>query len=188
MDKKNELVLPGQFLTVEEEYEPGKNTFEDEKGKIYSTKVGEAEFNEKERKVNIKERARSINLITPGSIVIGNVILVKDNSVVLSILKAEKNGQERIPQFSSGQVMISNVSRNYVKELRSEFKIGDIVKAKVINVTNYSIDLTTAEEGLGVIKAFCSKCRNELGLFGRQLKCLNCGSIENRKLSFDYSK
>ncbi len=179
-------VVPGDFLTVEEEYSPGKNTFEDDEGNVYSTKVGTKEFDEKEREVSIKEKNPANDLIEFGSIVTGKVTLVKDSVVVLNVLKVEKDGKELISTFSVMQLMISKVSREHIRELRDAFKIGDFVKAKVIKISKFGVDLTTAYPEFGVIKAFCSKCRSPLSLFDRTLKCSKCGSIERRKLSSEF--
>lgn len=187
MTEKTKLVLPGDFLTTEEEFFAGKNTFENGSGKIYSTSIGLAEFKEKERKVEVKQK-KSLNLLDAGSVITGQVILVKDSRLVISILKAEKNGEKKIPLNSSAVLLISNVSQGFVKNLRDEFRVGDIIKAKVISVSPQSIEVTTSYSDLGVIKAYCVKCRNALELSGRELKCRNCGSVEGRKISSDYGK
>jgi exosome complex component CSL4 len=182
----SEIVVPGEFLTVEEEYFPGKNTFEDEEGNIYSTKVGIKKFNEKEREVLIEEKTPLNEVIEAGSIIIGRVSSVKDSFVVLDVVSAQKNGLQLISLFHSAKLMISNVSRSHIRNLSDEFKVGDFVKAKVIEVTKYGIDVTTSFPELGVIRAFCSKCRHKLGLFNKVLKCSKCGSIERRKLSNEF--
>jgi exosome complex component CSL4 len=186
LTQKQKIVLPGEFITVEEEFEAGRNAYEDKDGKVFSAKIGVTEFDEKNRNVSVKEAKRKCIPIDFGTIVIGRVILVKDSVVIISIGEAEKNGEKRIPVHSNAQLLVSNVSRDYVKSLRNEFRIGDIVKAKVVKVTKHSIDLTTSFPEFGVIKAFCTKCRNALQLFGRQLKCTKCGAVEKRKISTEY--
>ncbi len=181
-----EFVVPGEFLTVEEEYSPGKNTFEDEEGNIYSTKVGEKDFDNKEREVSIKEKNAVNDLIEVGSIVIGKVVLMKDSFMLLEILNIEKNGKKQISVFNSARLRISNVCRSHVNELRDEFRRGDLVKAKVVEKNKFGIEVSTVEREFGVIKAFCSKCRQSLSLFGETLKCSKCGSIEKRKLSAEF--
>ncbi len=186
MDKE-EFVFPGQFLSTAEEFTPGENTFEDDSGNISSTTIGKVVFNENEREVSVFKNGRQIKPIEIGSIVIGVVVLVKEKMAIINLLKAEKNGVERICSESNAFLAIARVSSRFVSKLNEELKIGDIIKAEVIAVTRYSIDLTTAKPNLGVIKAFCSKCRKQLHLFGMQLKCINCGRIEKRILSNEYS-
>ncbi|MFH1544654.1 MAG: exosome complex RNA-binding protein Csl4 [archaeon] len=186
MEKKIKLVFPGEFLTVEEEYLPGKNTFEEENGRIYSARIGELEFNEKEREVTVKPK-KEMKLVDVGTIITGNVLLLKDSMALIKIIKAEKDNEERIPLNSTAILFISNIARGFVKSIRDEFKIGDIVKAKVVTVSPYSIEVTTTFPELGVIKAFCTKCRNSLELYGSDLKCRKCGSVEKRKISSSYA-
>ncbi len=177
--------MPGDFLSVEEEFMSGKNTFEDNEGNIYSAVVGLKELDEKERVVSVNSLI-SMNKIELGSIITAQVFLIKDPVVVLNILAIEKNGKEQIAAFSNAQLMIANVAREHIKFLRDMFKIGDIVKAKVIKLNKFGIDVTTQYPELGVIKAFCSKCRNPLELYERTLKCPKCGSVERRKLSREF--
>jgi exosome complex component CSL4 len=86
----------------------------------------------------------------------------------------------------SAVLRVANIDRKYVKSLRDEIRIGDIVRVKVMEVTSHTIRLTTAERDLGVIKAFCSSCRHDLEKQGTKLVCRNCGSVESRKTASDY--
>jgi exosome complex component CSL4 len=137
--------------------------------------------------VKVIERVKGLQLMDVGSIVIGRVLIVKDSIVIVHLLQAEKNGEKRVISNPFGLLFISNVSKKFIKDLSNEFKIGDIIKAKISNITSYSVELTTSFPELGVIKAFCSKCRKPLHLSGRILKCLSCGSNESRKLSKNYA-
>lgn len=186
MEKKIKLVFPGDFLTIEEEYLPGKNTFEEKNGRVYSARIGEMEFNEKDREVIVKPK-KEMKLLDVGTIITGSVLLLKDSMALIKILKAEKDNEERIPLNSTAILFISNIASGFVKSIRDEFRIGDIVKAKVVSVTPYSVEVTTTFPELGVIKAFCIKCRNQLELYGRDLKCRKCGSVEKRKISTSYA-
>jgi len=181
------LVLPGQFLTTEEEFSPAANTFADDNGRIHADSVGILDFDEKKREVLVQKKSRIVKVAGIGSIVLGRVIMVKDNAVVLELLQAEMQAEPRRLLHSSGTVMVSRVSMFFVKKLHDDFKIGDLVKAKIVEVTDYGIELSTNEPSLGVVRAYCTNCRQELGLFAGKLKCTNCGSIERRKLSSDYS-
>jgi len=185
IDLTEEIVVPGDFLSVEEEFVAGKNTFEDNEGNIYSTVVGRKDFNQPEREVSVKKN-NSLNKAELGSIITGKVHLIKDPVVVLNILKIEKDGKEVISSFSSAQLMIANVAREHIKFLRDMFRVGDIVKAKVIKITKFGMDVTTQYPELGVIKAYCSNCRNPMELYGKTLKCPKCGSVETRKLSREF--
>ena len=67
-------------------------------------------------------------------------------------------------------------------------KPGDIIRAKVISEKNRIYHLTTNDNGLGILYAFCSRCGTLLEPQRYELKCPKCGNIENRKMSSDYGK
>ena len=151
MPKFDPVVLPGQFLAVEEEYAGGKNTFVDEDGKVFSAVVGTVEFNDDTRDVHVDAKGRDIKGLEVGSVVQGKVTLVKSAVVIIHIAHAVKNGNKRRIFESVATLGVARVSRDYVKNLSDFFKIGDFVRAKVVEVTPYAIELSTVGEGLGVV-------------------------------------
>jgi exosome complex component CSL4 len=58
------------------------------------------------------------------------------------------------------------------------------VKAKIID--QRQMRLSTGDEDLGVIKAYCSRCLNDLMRKDAKLVCPSCGNIETRKMSSAY--
>lgn len=184
MEKKS--VSPGEVIAVAEEFEAGKNTFEDEEGNIASTLSGTALYNEQEREVSVAKKGHKAISLDVGAIVLGRVALVKKDVVVLFMFDARKNGERRVIPASNAAIGISKVSQEYVRSLEDNFKLGDIVKAEVWEVTRYSTEILTNKPELGVVKAFCTSCRQPLYLFQGKLKCLQCGKLETRKVSTDY--
>lgn len=185
MAKKEEPVFPGQFLTVEEEYLPGHNTFE-QNGKIYASSIGKVNFDDVHKEVHVHSADEKLKLIEVGNIVLGQVILVKESFVVLNLLEAHKGSEKRKVLDPNATLFVSRVSQAYVRSLSDFFKVGDLVKAKVVEITPYTIELASNEVQLGVVKAFCGQCRQPMILFGEKLKCKECGSVEDRKISNDY--
>jgi exosome complex component CSL4 len=181
--KKN--VLPGDFLSTEEEFEPGKNAFA-ENGEVRSDSIGKAAEDTRQKTVSV-EKHMDILPARINDTVVGEVVLVKESSANLDILPEPDEHKRKVLLHSSASLPIRFVSRDYVKNIHDMFKIGDLVKAKIASVKPFGIDLKTNEPELGVIRAFCSRCRQPLHLFGAQLKCLACGSTEQRKLSREYS-
>src|SRR4030067_254438 len=59
---------------------------------------------------------------------------------------------------AEGTIHISNVSEEYTEDIHDMFRLGDVVRAKVIQ-TKPSLQLTTAEGLLGVVKALRGECR-----------------------------
>jgi len=176
MTEAKKLFFPGEAITTEEEYVAGKNTFSD-KGIIKASAIGYAEFNEINKDVKI--RGNTIKKIRTGDIVTGKVMFVKESNAVIELLSAE-NGK-RITGIKTAQIPVRNISTEYISELRKFFKIGDIVRAKIVMNSPLAIDLATNEKGLGVIKAYCSNCRKEMQFQNDKMMCLNCGSVEERK-------
>jgi exosome complex component CSL4 len=80
---------------------------------------------------------------------------------------------------------ISSSSPRYERNMSDVCKAGDIIRARVIEM-NRIPQLTTAGRGLGVIKAFCSRCGSVLELKNRRLQCPSCGNIERRRLAEDF--
>ncbi len=151
MADSKKIAHPGQRLTVEEEYEPGTNTFTDDEGNVISSTSGHITFNEDDRNVHVHNSHHNAKGIEVGSIVVGRISLVKDAVALLSIGYAEKNGQKRQIFDSTGAIGVARASRDFVRSMHDLFQIGDFVRAKVSNVTPYSIELMTADKGLGKV-------------------------------------
>jgi len=177
------LVLPGEFLSTEEEYVPGKNAYECE-GEVCSGSTGHVEINSKTREIGVKP-IKQMQALKVGSIVYGRVTLVKENSLTISLCQPPEGAKQIIGQ-SGAMLPVRNVSRDYVESLRDCFKIGDIIKARITKLTPQAIDVSTNEPELGVVKAFCSRCREPLHIFDRSLRCLSCGNSEPRKIARGY--
>jgi len=186
MEKPNlkSNVLPGDFLGIEEEFSPGRNTYEEE-GNIYAAGLGKVALEKHSKSINV-EKKRELVPISEGLIVIGRVTMVKENFVILELLAAENPHAEVVLCQTVASLPIRNVSLSYVQNMKDAYRIGDIVKARISMYSPLAIDLRTNEPNLGVIKAFCTHCRKPLHLFGTVLKCTGCGRTESRKISSDY--
>jgi exosome complex component CSL4 len=176
--------LPGEFLATEEEFSKGENTFE-ENGSIFSDSLGKPCEDNKLKVISIV-KPRILAQLAIGSVIFGIVMLVRTNSVSIELSSLKTSSERQVIGSSFAMLPVRNVSREYVEDLKQEFKIGDFVKARVAEAKPWGIDLRTNEADLGVIKAFCSKCRHSLQLSGAGLKCTNCGNSETRKLSAEY--
>ncbi|MFH1752541.1 MAG: exosome complex RNA-binding protein Csl4, partial [archaeon] len=186
MKKKEDLVLPGDFLTTGEEFVSGANTFEDDEGQILASVVGCKEFDETEKEARVKKKSRELILPAKHSIVLGRVHLVKDNMVLLEVCAVFSQNQPVPTSNSFGVLLIRNASRDFVKNFEDLYRIGDIVKARVTGISPDGLELSTNESSLGVIQGYCISCRHTLQLFNHDLKCNNCGLTQKRKLSSEY--
>ena len=173
---KQKVILPGEEITTEEQYVPGRNAYA-QNGIVKSKIMGAVEFDDTNKEVRVK--GKSIRQLVVGDIITGKVMLVKESTVVIELLSAE--GGKKITGIKTAQLPVRNISTEYVSEIKKTCKIGDLVRARTTMVSPLAIDVATNEKGLGVIKAYCSNCRNEMQYSNEKLMCIECGSIEERK-------
>ncbi len=179
------FVLPGQFVGTTEEFRSGPGTVISA-GDIYSTATGNVIIDPKARIVSVKPNTLTPNILKVGDIVYGEVIDVRESGAMVEIAGIEGKEEREIVNLRLGDIHVSNVRDSYVKRLADEFRPSDIVRARVIDTER--MRLTTAEDSLGVVKAYCSNCRGELVLEGKKLKCPVCNMTETRKISTEYGK
>lgn len=180
MQKK--FVVPGEFMGTEEEYVPGSGTFMDGE-RIYATISGDAKDEQRTLTVAQKPRLEHIGV---GAVIIGVVGNVIEPIALVSINRGSEAGSRYGDSPDNAVLHASMIRRGYVKNVRDEMKIGDIIRAKVVDVRNGELRLSTDAEDLGVIKAFCAKCRHPMEKGGETLQCESCGAKDNRKTASDY--
>ena len=182
MQKK--VVIPGEKLAIAEEYVGSENTFQ-ENEKIYSAVLGKAEYDARKHEIDVVAE-RSVRPFVAGCKVIGQVMGVRKSRVLVKLLEARLGPEKCVLTQYFATLFISNVADRFVKDLSEEFKIGDFIVAEVDSIKPYGVYLRTDKPSLGVIKAYCSKCRAPLYLTNNKLMCKRCGSVEARKLSAEY--
>lgn len=185
MKNISKCVVPGEILGSEAEFLGGKNTFTNEDGDVLALVAGPAIMDEEQRVVAVQNVNTAKNAKS-GTVVIAQVMNVRDNTVGVHILTAVYKGRKRVISPAYAVIFISLVDKNYIKDLREFFKIGDLVKAEVSDISPFNIRLRTNEPSLGVVKAFCTQCRAPLHLDMGRLRCLRCNSQETRKVSSEY--
>jgi exosome complex component CSL4 len=180
-----DFVTPGDQLAVEEEFMPGENAFVDE-GIVFSSATGRVEFDEKGRRVSVFPMSNLPPLPVQGDTVIAKVTYIRGQFAKMDIIAIEGEKNREIPSAPEGAVHISQARRNYVKDLDSQFQIGDIVRAKVVNTQRDPIVLSTVDDEFGVILAKCRECHGILVPKGKKLDCETCERSVNRKVSSVY--
>lgn len=183
--EKAGFVLPGELVGTTEEFKPGDGTSVIA-GDIYSTATGNVLIDRKARIVSVKPNTITPNILKVGDIVYGRITDVRESGAMVEVAGIEGKENREIVSVRSGDIHVSSVRDSYVKRLSDEFRPSDIIKARVVDVER--MRLTTAEDSLGVVKAYCSNCRGELVLEGKKLKCPVCNMIETRKISTEYGK
>jgi len=174
-------VLPGDRLGVIEQYLPGAGTYEID-GTIYANFTGNARIDLKNKRVTVVPATRAAVLPKEGTTIIASVTHASEKNATVNIWKINDKAIE-VP--FTAMLHISSSSPRYERNMSDVCKAGDIIRARVIEM-NRIPQLTTAGRGLGVIKAYCSRCGSVLELKNRRLQCLSCGNIERRRLAEDY--
>ncbi|KXS44772.1 MAG: Exosome subunit Csl4 [Methanolobus sp. T82-4] len=182
-EEEKQFVMPGDLIGTTEEFTAGEGTYVDV-GDIHSISTGYVNIDRKSRTISVVAKTKTPPELCEGDIVIGGITNLRDSVVLVDIGGIKGKGEREFQMDGLAAIHVSNVRDSYVKNLSQEFSMSDIVKAKVINTQN--MRLTTSEKSLGVMKAYCSRCRSELQVDGKRLKCPSCGRTEKRKVSSDY--
>ena len=177
--------LPGDPLGEIEEYFPGKNVINDN-GTLISAVAGEVDRDESNHKINVHSTIKTPPKLKKGDIVLGQIDGVRDSICFIDMVRKLGDLERTLPTSASGTIHISNVSNDYIESMQDQFRIGDIVRVRVKDVSKEDVDLTTEGKSLGVVKGYCTECRTQLERKGNKLKCPECNHIEERKISKYY--
>src|SRR5256884_4310114 len=177
------MVLPGDEIATAEEFEPGEGTYE-KNGLVFAATPGVLVLDPGNRVA----RVRAFN--PPAELRVGDIVygVIDDirGMMATATIQAIHGRARQISGESEGTIHIPNVSEEYTEDIHDKFRLGDVIRAKVVQVKP-SVQLTTAEPDLGVVKAMCSVCRGPLELRGRDLYCPRDERTEQRKLAADYA-
>ncbi len=186
--RNEDIVIPGDYLGVIEEYLPGDGV-KDENGELIATRAGKVVIDSERMEIRVEPFTDVPPLPKRGDIVIGRVIDVRPQTAIVEVVRisGRENGREIATSKLAG-IAISQVSDDYIKDMREQFRVGDIVRAMVVSAAKTPIQLSTKRHDLGVIYALCSKCRTPLVRKGNKLVCPRCGNVETRKLSTMYRR
>ncbi|MFQ6050505.1 MAG: exosome complex RNA-binding protein Csl4 [Candidatus Hydrothermarchaeota archaeon] len=186
--KSGDFVVPGDILGVSEEFIPGEGTYE-EKGKVFASLTGIVLIDLKEKVISIFPKTSTPPTLKDKDVVMGKVIEIRDQLVLVDVSRLKGREDRELPVPTLAGIHISQVKDAYVNSLTEEFRPGDIITASVINAGKLPLQLSTVQDHLGVIKAYCSKCRASMVKKNRRsLICPRCKNMETRKLSTLYGK
>jgi len=138
-ETKRTLVIPGELIAKGEEFLPGEGT-EKRAGSIYSLRYGLSEEVNKLVKVI---PLSGVYIPRRGNVVIGRVELLTFNGWVIDIGAAEN-------AFLSLMEVPRYVNKDGLEEL---IDIGNMVVAKIWNISKRGIDLSIKARGLGKIES-----------------------------------
>lgn len=179
-----DMVTPGDKICVIEEFLSGQGTYSYDDGWVRANVVGKVVVDKSRRMVVVENARNKPYLPKPGDAIIGIVANMSDDLAFINIIQIE--GKNSNSTSFSGVLHISQASDKYIETLYDVLKLGDVVRAKVLNDrTPYQLSLKTPQ--YGVIAALCSRCGGLLKKkSGELLYCPRCGNTEKRKISTKY--
>ncbi len=179
---ENKRILIGDYLGTIEEFVPGKGTYAED-GKIYASNIGKYTVDPENHVVSVD--GKNPPVLERGQVVFGEVLDLRKNAAVVIARKLKGHSGE--VDIKTG-LFVSNMADSYVERPEDAFAIGDIVKGVVIKIDAGLIDIST-KGPMGVVKAFCRRCRCALEKSDKGpdlLVCPCCGNKEKRKTAEDY--
>jgi len=186
--KSGDFVIPGEMLGVGEEFMPGEGAYEEE-GLIHSAVAGIVTLDMNKRMASVDARTDLPPVPKEGDSIICEVVDIRPQMVLVELIAiAGKTDRALSAPTTKGRVYISHSSKKYVTNLQNEYKIGDIIRARVRDTRKLPYELSTVGADMGTLLSYCTKCRNVLEKKGSKLICSVCGNEESRKASTDYGK
>ncbi len=172
-------VLPGDFLADIEESVGGANTFEEE-GHVYAASQGVRRDDAAARVVGVQADT-TVRLAGGGDLVYGRVRDIFEAMASIEIQAVESRSRRPVVNDSVAYLRISEVQRGYLERFRDVIRIGDMVRARVVQTSPLAVYVSIKDPDLGVVRAACSRCRAWMDYHSNFFLCPECGSREERK-------
>ncbi|MDQ3838848.1 MAG: exosome complex RNA-binding protein Csl4 [Thermoproteota archaeon] len=184
-------ILPGEHLAYIEEFDSGKNTYIDN-GSVRSTTVGTKVYDFRNRTVKIDQK-NSPMLPKIGDVLVGFVEMLFGSMLSIRVLFInDKKSSSGFSAITSARVSISGGwgrERGDRRGGRVVFRVGDIIRGRVVSLLNSTIHIVIDEKEFGVLYTLCFNCGGDtVRVNNSTIKCIECGLHEERKLTNDYGK
>ena len=184
MGDAKKTVLPGEHIAGAEEAMPGENSYL-ENDDIFSSAFGEVR--ERERKMEVVcEKSRHLPQVQPGMELYCMARKVSPTKAFLDCTPVADVERPGSAIEVSAVLPVQNIKSGYVRDMRDEVRTGDLLKARIAKIERSGVDVSINGPQYGVVKAFCTDCRNGMVLKNGILICSNCGKKGQRKLSEEY--
>ncbi len=175
---KSRFVIPGDKVATIEEFEGLEGIYQHDDGMLRASRIGKITYDLKQRYVKVNG-LKSILLPKKDDHVIGFIHILSSNSANIRIVYI--NGHRSDARFDA-----IYIGRGKMK-VQNMFRVGDMVRAKVISVLNGYIHVTFKDSNLGVIYTKCNHCGGDVvRLNSEEIKCIECNTVSSRKLADDY--
>ncbi len=174
--------IPGDSLATPEEFLPGRNVYESD-GSIKALLVGNVVRDVKNMEIRVDPL---VEKRTPavGDLVVGQVEAVQSSSANMKIYYL--NGKQTLGGFSGTIFLRDERAGRGIR--RTQVKLGDVVRGKVVSLLNGIIQLSIEDRHAGVMFALCGNCGRPLTKEDGRGRCLECGNVEERKFADDFGK
>lgn len=185
MVETGDRVFPGDVLAASEELLPGEGVFDDGHN-LRAARIGVFRLDPKTMTAGV-EPATSV----PSQLRIGDYVFARINMLKSSMAGAEvltvEGSNRMVTGDTNGTLHVSKIARRYVVDVSREYRLDDMVRAKIIDVKP-SVQLATDDPRCGAILCLCLTCRTSLKRVGKALECPNCGRRDTRNVAPDYGK
>ena len=128
MDK---LVIPGDKLASSIEYLPGNGVYEED-GDIFASVSGNLIENTDEMTISVEPCIGTPTELSLGQVIIGKVKKITEAVAVMEIVMVRDEKRFFDANGRDGSVHVSNVSDEFVKDMRDKMSLGDIIQAKIL--------------------------------------------------------
>lgn len=169
-------------MGVAEEYVPGENVVEDN-GVLRSLVVGRVERDDQRHAIRIAKLVPELALPRKGGLVYAVATDVKPKMVTVDIVSVD---DKPLSNSFLGLIPVSMIDERRVESAEECFVSGDVVLCRVMSDKAPYV-LTTKGQELGVVKAKCRECGEELYRSGGMLVCLTRGHRDTRKMSSGFA-
>jgi exosome complex component CSL4 len=181
--KERREVFPGDEVAVEEEYLASDGTFASD-GKIYASQIGILELDREEMTARVIS-PNPPNILKEKDIVFAIIADTRSTMATADVVATDGNMRD-VGGETYATIHVSKISPGYTDDVSKELRKGDYIRAMVIG-TKPSLQLSTKDEHLGVVRSLCYRCKSELVRKGKtQLHCVECERSFPRKLADDY--
>ena len=178
----SKLVFPGDEVAIEEEYLASDGTFA-ENGVIYASQIGVLDLDDEECVAKVIS-PNPPNVLETGDIVYGVVADIR-NTLATADVVAKEGVKRGLGGETYATIHVSKISPGYTDDVSKELRKGDMIRARVTSIKP-SLQLTTKDDHLGVVKSLCSRCKTPMVRKGKNLFCPECRYSTPRKLADDY--
>ncbi len=186
MIEEGSLVFPGDVLATSEELFSGYGT-KDIGGSIIGVMIGNFFINKRHTSAEVKPLTDVPVILKKGDTVICEVRRTTDKMVLLDILHVAGTKREMVGDKDT-VIRVADIANEYIVSAKDVYKIGDIIRAEVIQAGPALRVSTAGGSNLGSIKSFCTQCRVPLVRKDSVLECPRCGRSEKRKMASDYGE